>query len=187
MKIAVEPYWNAFLKGEVKKQFHNTLNTNYVRQKFTFTANFKTLLIYRLIQANQFILLTFTEPYLEAVPQTLLLLCYYISEDVVVSQQPLFLLTIFTSALSSVMGMAKFLMKGPCKIIPNTSGFLDGFLSFGFPPLFFSIFTTLFGKAVILPAVAWTAGVGNLSTSKVFMWMGFNLLPNFVYVSDRCN
>ena len=93
------------------------------------------------------------------------------------------------------MGMVKFLMKGPCKIIPNASGFLDGFLSFGFPPLFFSIFTTLFGKAVILPGVAstqspnglWNAAVGNLSTSKVFMWMGFNLLPNFVYVSDRCN
>ena len=87
------------------------------------------------------------------------------------------------------MGMAKFLMKGPCKIIPNTSGFLDGFLSFGFPPLFFSIFTTLLGKAAILPAVAFTynAGAGGLNTSKVFMWMGFNLFPQFVYVSDPCN
>ena len=87
------------------------------------------------------------------------------------------------------MGMAKFLMKGPCKIIPSTSGFLDGFFSFGFSPLFFSIFTTLFGKAVILPAVAhngfvYSNGAGALSTSKVFMWMGFNLLPNFVYVSQ---
>ena len=85
------------------------------------------------------------------------------------------------------MGIAKFLMKGPCKMIPSTSGFLDGFFSFGFPPLFFSIFTTLFGKAVILPAVAYTfdVGAGYLRTSKVFMWMGFNLLPQFVYVSER--
>ena len=139
--------------------------------------------------AYQYILLTFTEPYLEAVPQTLLLLCLAISDNVNVNKQPLFLLTVFTSVLSSVMGMSKFLMKGPCKMIPSTSGFLAGFLSFGFPPLFFSIFTTLFGKAVILPAVAWTpiAGAGHLSTSKVFMWMGFNLLPQFVYVSDHCN
>ena len=139
--------------------------------------------------AYQYILLTFTEPYLEAVPQTLLLLCLAISDDVNVNKQPLFLLTVFTSVLSSVMGIAKFLMKGPCKIIPSKSGFLDGFFSFGFPPLFFSIFTTLFGKVVILPAVAFTfnPGEGNLITSKVFMWMGFNLLPQFVYVSDRCN
>ena len=99
------------------------------------------------MQANQYILLTSTEPYLEAVPQFLLLLCLAISDNVNVNKQPLFLLTVFTSVLSSVMGMAKFLMKGPCIIIPNTSGFLDGFLSFGFPPLFFSIFTTLFWKS----------------------------------------
>ena len=118
-----------------------------------------------------------------------MLLFLAISDDVNVGKQPLFLLTVFTSVLSSVMGMAKFLMKGPCKIIPNTSGFLDGFLSFGFPPLFFSIFTTIFGKAVILPAVAWTSQntrAGHLNSSKVFMWMGFNLLPQFVYVSDHC-
>ena len=144
--------------------------------------------IFSLMQANQYILLTFTEPYLEAVPQTILLLCLATSDNRNVNKEPLFLLTVFTSILSSVMGMAKFLMKGPCKMIPSTSGFLDGFFSFGFPPLFFSIFTTLFGKSVILPAVAFSynAGEGNLSTSKVFMWMGFNLLPQFVYVSDRC-
>ena len=140
------------------------------------------------MQANQYILLTSTEPYLEAVPQFLLLLCLAISDNVNVNKQPLFLLTVFTSVLSSVMGMAKFLMKGPCKMIPSTSGFLDGFFSFGFPPLFFSIFSTLFGKAVILPAVAHNGFAyhteGNLITSKVFMWMGFNVLPQFVYVSD---
>ena len=71
---------------------------------------------------------------------------------------------------------------GPCKMVPITGGFLDGFVSLGFPAVMFSVIATFIGKGFMLPVVA-DGGGGGLIFSKVAMWMALNLLPQFIYVS----
>ena len=68
-------------------------------------------------------------------------------------------------------------------MVPTTSGFLDGFVSLGFPALVVSVIATLVGKGLLLPAVADIRGPGGLAFYKVAMWMALNLLPQFIYVS----
>ena len=74
-------------------------------------------------------------------------------------------------------------------MVPHTSGFLDGFVSLGFPAVMFSIIATFVGKGLLLPVVADSFGVssgaGGLVFPKVAMWMALNLLPQFLYVSKH--
>mgnify|MGYP001479880328 CR=1 FL=1 len=50
------------------------------------------------------------------------------------------------------------------------------------PVVVFSIIATFVGKGLLLPVVAYRKGEG-LIFSKVAMWMGLNLVPQFLYVS----
>ena len=72
-------------------------------------------------------------------------------------------------------------------MVPSTSGFLDGFLSLGFPAVVFSVIATLVGKGLLLPVVADGGWGGGLIFSKVAMWVALNLLPQLIYVSTISN
>ena len=126
----------------------------------------------------------FAEPFLESMPQVYVLICLSVSNDI--DLLPSFIFTLAISLLSGGFGITKFLMKGPCKIIPSESGLLDGLVSLGFPTCFLTILSTLFGKGILLPIVAWELRpwhLGRLNFAKTGMWIGFNLLPQFIYVS----
>ena len=68
-------------------------------------------------------------------------------------------------------------------MLSSTSGFLDGFVSFGFPSVVLSVIVTLVAKGLLLPVVADGNYQEGLIFSKVAMWMALNLLPQFIYVS----
>ena len=90
--------------------------------------------------------------------------------------------TLILSVLSGGFGIAKFLKSGPCKIIPGDSGFLDGFVSLGFAGVILSVIATFVGKGLMLAVVA-QDDQGMLDFFKAAMWMAFNWLPQFLYVS----
>ena len=68
-------------------------------------------------------------------------------------------------------------------MLSSTSGFLDGFVSFGFPSVALSVIVTFVAKGLLLPVVADGNYQEGLIFSKVAMWMALNLLPQFIYVS----
>ena len=116
-----------------------------------------------------------SEPFLESTPQIHILICLLVSND---DDIP----ALFLSVISGGLGIAKFLKTGICKIIPRKSGYFDGLVSLGFPAVVFSIIVTFVGKGLLLPVVAYKKGEG-LIFSKVAMWVGLNLVPQFSYVS----
>ena len=116
---------------------------------------------------------------MESIPQIHILMCLIVSDNSFISDYVAF--TIIISALSGGFGIAKFLKTGPCKIIPSSSGFLDGFVSLGFPAVVLSAIATLLGKGLMLPVVV--EGTKGIIFANVVMWMGFNLIPQMVYVS----
>ena len=124
----------------------------------------------------------FSEPYLESIPQIHVVLCLVISNATHGEVPASVLVTFALSIFSGGFGIAKFMKTGPCKIVPCTSGFLDGFVSLGFPAVVFSVIATFVGKGLLLPAIAY-GGPKGLIFSKVAMWMALNLLPQFIYVS----
>jgi hypothetical protein len=89
--------------------------------------------------------------------------------------------TLILSVLSGGFGIAKFLKSGPCRIIPNDSGFLDGFVSLAFTGVMLSVIATFVGKGLMLAVVAQVDQ--GIDFSKAAMWMAFNWLPQFLYVS----
>ena len=105
------------------------------------------------------------------------LICLLVSNDKSVPGSVPY--TLALSIFSGGFGIAKFMKTGPCKMVPNTSGFLDGFIRLGFPAVMFSIIATFVGKGLLLPVFA--DGAGGLLFSKVAMWMALNLLPQFIY------
>jgi hypothetical protein len=121
---------------------------------------------------------------LEAIPQIHVLICLLVSNQSGIPGSVLY--TLVLSIFSSGFGIAKFMKTGPCKMVPHTSGFLDGFVSLGFPSVMFSIIATFVGKGLLLPVVAESlTDTGGLVVSKVAMWMALNLLPQFIYVSTK--
>ena len=73
---------------------------------------------------------TFPEPFLESIPQTFILLCCIVKattrmeEDEIIGSGIGFTFYFFwikyaTAVICSAMGMVRFLMFGPCRLIPN--------------------------------------------------------------------
>ena len=66
-----------------------------------------------------------------------------------------FLFTLITSLLTAGLGMAKTLKVGPCRILPDDKGFLDGLLSLRFLLIFIACLATLIGKVVLFVVFSW--------------------------------
>ena len=94
-----------------------------------------------------------------------------------------FRLAFATSIFSGGFGIARFLKAGPCKMIPSNSGFLDGFVGLGLPAVVLSVLATLLGKGILLPVMA-EDDRRELSFAKAVMWLGINLVPSMIYVSQ---
>ena len=98
----------------------------------------------------------------------------------------MFVLTFASSVLTGAFGISKFLKCGPCKLLNNDSGFLNGFVNIGFPAVIWSNLVSLLGKGILLPIIAAPNPLRSDAVfhySKISIWMALNLAPQFVYVS----
>ena len=148
-----------------------------------------------------------SEPFLEAVPQCLVLLCIsYISgipqsdgrfTDCQISNCGIailqfdktradannnfqFMATFLLSLFSCCFGMTRFLKNGPMTLVPRTK------YGASFFAIFPTVIATIFGKGAILGCLV---AFSDLSEDRTLIawsfpiWFGLCLLPHFVYVS----
>ena len=143
------------------------------------------------------IVILISECFIEAIPQTHLTLImlaidyesimFGISTELdseINTDMALFLVGFISSILSASLGLARFLMNGPSKLVKK-QGQLGGYLQVGFALLFFSILLTLVSKAwllafVLLPKSPHPLDKGNPLYSLV--WMGISLVPQLMLV-----
>ena len=126
-----------------------------------------------------------TECFIEAIPQThLTLIMLVLDEKTLIyggsgandTDVTLFVVGFISSVLSASLGLARFLMNGPSKLVKK-QGRLGGYLQVGFALLFFCILSTLVSKALWLALVLW----GN-PPLHAFVWMGASLVPQLILV-----
>ena len=130
------------------------------------------------------IVILISECFIEAIPQTHLTLIMLVldSEAIVYGGSggnntdfALFLVGFISSVLSASLGLARFLMNGPSKLVKK-QGRLGGYLQVGFALLFFCILSTLVSKAL------WLAFVTGGNPLQAFVWMGASLVPQLILV-----
>ena len=122
------------------------------------------------------------ESLIEAVPQVHILICLFLIDTPLIyhRQTMLFSLTFASSAISAILGIAKFLKVGPCRIVPN-EGILGGFGQAGFMLLYINIGSTILSKGFVVSAIGLRS---KFKTSAICTWIGLNYLPNLLYVSS---
>ena len=117
----------------------------------------------------------FVEPFVEAVPQVLLLISFWSLNDKVLGlDNPLFWVTFVTSILSAGFGLTKFLKLGPCRL-------LGGYGKISFLLVMLNIIGVLLTKGFCLWIVI---SYHNWTTDKiiVIIWICACIMPGFIYV-----
>ena len=137
-------------------------------------------------------ILSLLEPYLEAIPQVLILLCLWIDNDKYIignlnngfgKDAIIFLFTFSTSVLSSAFGIAKFLKSGPCRLVQN-DGLLGGYGQLAFLLLMLSTIFCLIIKGLLLSLACAPWVQFEISTiPAIFIWGSLNCLPQLIFVS----
>ena len=142
---------------------------------------------------------SFTEPFLEAVPQVIVLLCIgflsgsanpsgYVSScapqncgivSLWPSVDPWFFSTFLLSVFSASFGMTRFLKVGPMTLVPRSSYGLSFFVAL------FLVAIAIVSKATPLAILLGTARGASSSQYivRIAVWLGICVLPSFFYVS----
>ena len=118
----------------------------------------------------------FVEPFVEAVPQVLLLISFWsLNESVLGVYNPLFWVTFVTSILSAGFGLTKFLKLGPCRL-------LGGYGKISFLLVMLNIIGVLLTKGFCILLVK--HGVLDYSSTMlvVIIWICTCFMPGFIYV-----
>ena len=126
-------------------------------------------------------LFVFSEPFLESIPQNIILLCLAAQEEVLKGK--LFWSTMVLSFVSACFAISKFLKIGPCKLIPS-SGILGGYGSKGFLLAFINVKLTYFIKGYYFhcKTEGFTLKKVN-SFDLISHWALLNVIPQLVFVS----
>ena len=145
----------------------------------------------------------FAEPFLEAVPQVLCLLCIsFLSgrldtgkdragNDIMVFYECkenncgvaslldnyFYLATFILSVISSTFGLTRFLKNGPMRLVPRDR-FGGSFLLAMLP-----VALVLVGKGVLLAVLVSNDARNSSRSFSIGIWILCNMLPHFVYVS----
>ena len=141
------------------------------------------------------------EPFLEALPQVVILLTLSILDwDIVIDgSEDLFFLTFFSSIFTASFGITKFLKIGPCRLIPE-EGLGGGYFQIGFIVTFFNVTAMILSKAFMFVAMADLADLASLTEDKykveifwdgnhyndlkmIITWITVCFLPNLILVS----
>ena len=135
-----------------------------------------------------FLILDFiSEPFLEAVPQILILLIFFILNPGVAYHldENLFIATFTTSVFTASLGIAKFLKTGPCGLVTD-QGPLGGHGTLAFLILMLNITSTIVSKGLMLPGIGPRAGpirslipgpVKETGPKLIGVWLAICYLP----------
>ena len=110
----------------------------------------------------------FVEQFTEAIPQTVVLLTYHSmyvkqlfnEESKDLPKFTLFWFTLSLSIISSSLGIIRFLMHGPCRLLPNYTLF-GGYATIGFSILLINVITALIGKFLLAIGMIYSIFYGN--------------------------
>ena len=128
----------------------------------------------------------FSEPMLESIPQTHILLCLAGQNKslIIGKDSAQFVVTFATSFLSAAFALSKFLKTGPCRLVPDV-GRLGGFFERGFICLLVNVALTILIKGANLTAgLRYSQGSKNEGDKWIgIYWILLNILPQLIYVS----
>ena len=153
------------------------------------------------------IMFSFSEPFLEAVPQVMVMLCiaflsgfneqgrFYSYEcapqncgivSLIPWVDPWFFGTFCLSVFSASFGMTRFLKVGPMTLVPRNSYGLSFFVAL------FLVAIAIVSKAAALAFLLATISDGptrhllsNVYIVRIAVWLGICVLPSFFYVSTQ--
>ena len=126
----------------------------------------------------------FVEPFVEAVPQVMLLINFLMLEKHLVEERnlDLFMVTFVTSILSASLGLTKFLKLGPCRL-------LGGYGKISFLLVMLNIIGVLLTKGfsvIIIKEFIRRAFRNNsdksLKSNCITIWICTCFMPGFIYV-----
>ena len=142
---------------------------------------------------------SFTEPFLEAVPQVIVLLCIgFLSGagkeytyscapqncgivSLLPNEDPWFFSTFCLSVFSASFGMTRFLKVGPMTLVPRNSYGVSFFIAF------FLVAIAIVSKGAALAFLLSVNINGPRSSTtyiiRIAFWLGTCVLPSFLYVS----
>ena len=133
-----------------------------------------------------------SEPLIESIPSVHILLCLYFQEpsnsQLIGDNLKLFWIAFGSSVFTAAFGIAKVLKVGSCRLVPN-EGLLGGYAQLGFILLFINILFTFMTKGLLLGFTGFLFVFSSTSKSAysllqiVGIWIGLNVLPQFLYVS----
>ena len=143
---------------------------------------------------NQYIFF-FSEPFIESIIQVyiLLALLFYKPKLITGENQTLFAITFSSSILSASLGISKFLLFGPCRIVSS-----GGYAQIRFFLIYGNVLFTLLAKGFLLTSsfcqskigVKFNAscgddddGLGGGKINFIFFWNCLVLLPQLIFVS----
>ena len=155
---------------------------------------------YHYTNCIKLIMFSFTEPFLEAVPQVMVMLCIaFLSGfsydgnyewdpcspqncgivSLIPSQDPWFFGTFCLSVFSASFGMTRFLKVGPMTLVPRNSYGLSFFIAL------FLVAIAIVSKGI---ALAFLISYSIYTTSypiAIVFWIATCVLPSFFYVSTN--
>ena len=152
---------------------------------------------YQYTNCMKLIMFSFTEPFLEAVPQVIVMLCIAFLSGVrhwrsnrfegcepencgivslIPSQDPWFFVTFCLSVFSASFGMTRFLKVGPMTLVPRNSYGLSFFIAL------FLVAIAIVSKGT---ALAFLIAFSYSYPIGIIFWIATCVLPSFLYVSTN--
>ena len=146
------------------------------------------------------IMFSFSEPFLEAVPQVMVMMCIAFLSGIsprgrqfhkydcapqncgivslIPTQDPWFFGTFCLSVFSASFGMTRFLKVGPMTLVPRNSYGLSFFVA-----LFLVAIAIVSKGAALALLITLLENEGSTYIVPIAVWLGICVLPSFFYVS----
>ena len=125
---------------------------------------------------------------MESIPTVIIQICLIFRDPYNARLIPDNFLIIFgSSVFNATFGISKTFKIGCCRLVPN-EGILGGFFQLGFIILFINIASTFLLKASLLAYSGFLLVFSSTHTDYtftqiIFLWIGLNIIPQFLYVS----
>ena len=128
----------------------------------------------------------FTEPFLESVPQVIIMLMMWIGPHIgscrnpINGHDPLFITTFATSVTAASFGISKFLKSGPCRLITSDK-LLMGFGTMSYTLLLINIAATVVAKGFAAAMAIGPHSIARFSITR-FWHEGIFIVPVVLYL-----
>ena len=184
-----------FNKSKVKRHI-SFISVYDIPSVNNFYENFNGYRTKSLRNCMKLIMFSFSEPFLEAVPQVMVMMCIaFLSGhpigssgrigdcaaqncgivSIIPTQDPWFFGTFCLSVFSASFGMTRFLKVGPMTLVPRNSYGLSFFVAL------FLVAIAIVSKGAALAFLL--TRLGGTYTVTIAVWLGICVFPSFFYVS----